>query len=154
MKNTLNSIFCFAFVSFFSVLSAQGSLQYNQAKIVTDQLQTVPANKVWKITAIYGKDEVCRQVVPLFGSNWWSKALVSGFRLNNVEILSFRKFLTQTMYNNSNTCTSNGQSSYDFSPLNFESDPNILPIWVPAGATVQTVGPNIFLSAIEFNILP
>jgi hypothetical protein len=135
-------------------LKAQGNLQYNQAKIVTDQLQTVPANKVWKITAVYGKDEVCRQVVPLFSPVYWSKALVAGFRLNNVEILSFRKFLTQTMYNNSNTCSANSLGNYDFSPLNFESDPNILPIWVPAGATVQTVGPNVFLSVIEFNIIP
>lgn len=151
------AFFCFSlFVGhfLFQGVHAQGSLQYNQAIIASDQLQTVPANKVWKITAIYGKDEVCRQVLPLYGANWWSKTLVAGFRLNNVEILSFRKFLTQTMYNNSNTCSANGQGTYDFSPLNFESDPNILPIWVPAGATVQTVGPNVFLSVIEFNIIP
>lgn len=151
------AFFCFSFFVghfLFQGVHAQGSLQYNQAIIATDQLQTVPANKVWKITAIYGKDEVCRQVLPLYGANWWSKTLVAGFRLNNVEILSFRKFLTQTMYNNSNTCSANGQGTYDFSPLNFESDPNILPIWVPAGATVQTVGPNVFLSVIEFNIIP
>ena len=154
MKNPLNSIFCLFFAGFVGVLSAQGSLQYNQAKIATDQLQTVPANKVWKITAIYGKDEVCRSTAPLY-NNYWSTTLASGFKLNNVEILSFRKFLTTTLFN-LNNCTSNAGSCGGgcLNPLNFESDPNILPIWVPAGATVQTVGPNVFLSVIEFNIIP
>lgn len=133
--------------------SAQGTLQFNQVLVVTDQLQTVPSGKVWKVTAIYGKDEVCRSVAPLY-NNWFSKALVAGFFLNGVEVLSFRKFLTGTMYNNSPTCSSNGSSTYNFSSLNFESDPNVLPIWIPAGSTVQTSGPNIFLSAIEFNIVP
>jgi hypothetical protein len=141
-------------LSFVSLgVSAQGTLQFNQALVVTDQLQTVPAGKVWKVTAIYGKDEVCRSVAPLY-NNWFSKALVAGFFLNGVEVLSFRKFLTQTMYSNSPTCSSNSNSGYNFSSLNFESDPNVLPIWIPAGATVQTSGPNIFLSAIEFNIIP
>ena len=149
---TITTLF---FVLLFSTLGfSQGNLQYNLAKIVNDQIETVPANKVWKITAVYGKEEVCRQVVPLYGSNWWSKALVVGFFINNVEILSFRKFLSQTMYNNSNTCAVNGQGTYDFSALNFDSDPNILPIWVPAGATVKSVGPNVFLSVVEFNIIP
>ena len=134
-------------------VSAQGTLQFNQALVVTDQLQTVPAGKVWKVTAIYGKDEVCRSVAPLY-NNWFSQALVAGFFLNGVEVLSFRKFLTGTMYNNSPTCSSNNSGGYSFTSLNFESDPNVLPIWIPAGATVQTSGPNIFLSAIEFNIIP
>jgi hypothetical protein len=151
------AFFCFSlFVGhfLFQGVHAQGSLQYNQAKIATDQLQTVPANKVWKITAIYGKDEVCRSTAPLY-NNYWSTTLVSGFKLNNVEVLSFRKFLTTTLYN-LNNCTSNAGSCGGgcLNPLNFESDPNILPIWVPAGATVQTVGPNVFLSVIEFNIIP
>jgi hypothetical protein len=151
------AFFCFSlFVGhfLFQGVHAQGSLQYNQAKIATDQLQTVPANKVWKITAIFGKDEVCRSTAPLY-NNYWSTTLVSGFKLNNVEVLSFRKFLTTTLYN-LNNCTSSAGSCGGgcLNPLNFESDPNILPIWVPAGATVQTVGPNVFLSVIEFNIIP
>jgi len=151
------AFFCFSlFVGhfLFQGVHAQGSLQYNQAKIVTDQLQTVPANKVWKITAIYGKDEVCRSTAPLY-TNYWSTTLVAGFKLNSVEILSFRKFLTTTLFS-LNNCTSSAGSCGGgcLNALNFESDPNILPIWVPAGATVQTVGPNVFLSVIEFNIIP
>ncbi len=150
----MKPFFILVLLSFLGLkVSAQGTLQFNQALVVTDQLQTVPAGKVWKVTAIYGKDEVCRSVAPLYNT-WFSKALVAGFFLNGVEVLSFRKFLTQTMYNNSPTCTSSNSNGYNFSSLNFESDPNVLPIWIPAGSTVQTSGPNIFLSAIEFNIVP
>jgi hypothetical protein len=149
----MKTLFLFLFISVVTALSAQGTLQFNRALIQADQLTTVPAGKVWKVTAVYGKEFVCRSVFPLY-NNWFSQALVAGFFVNGVEVQSSRKFLTTTMYSNSPNCTANSSGGYNFTSLNFDSDPNTLPVWLPAGTTVQSVGPNTFLSVLEFNILP
>lgn len=48
--------------SFFFIFShslfAQEALVFSQAKIVSNTLQAVPANKVWKVTSIYGSEFV------------------------------------------------------------------------------------------------
>jgi len=47
-------LIAFALFSFFTGI-AQGNLQFNQAKIIsnTDPPQTVPAGKVWKIESVF-----------------------------------------------------------------------------------------------------
>jgi hypothetical protein len=52
MKYLLTHLFLIIFVGF---SQAQGNLQFNQAKIIsnTDPMQTVPAGKVWKIESVF-----------------------------------------------------------------------------------------------------
>ena len=52
MKYLLTPLFLIIFVGFGQ---AQGNLQFNQAKIIsnTDPMQTVPAGKVWKIESVF-----------------------------------------------------------------------------------------------------
>jgi len=51
------SILSLVFISLFGLMSyAQGSLQFNQVKIVTNVQETVPVGKVWKVTSVYGQE--------------------------------------------------------------------------------------------------
>ena len=47
-------VFVFFFIGLLSLGKAQGNLQFNQALLLDSALATVPANKVWKITAVSG----------------------------------------------------------------------------------------------------
>lgn len=151
MKILYYLMICFALGA---SVKAQGTLQFNQALIQGDVQTTVPAGKVWKVTAIYGKESICYNLAPLYTS-FDSPALMAGFYVNGVEISSFRKFLSTTAYYTGSNCISSYPYSVsEFTSLNYESDPNILPIWLPAGTTVKTIGPNVFISVLEFNVIP
>lgn len=113
--------------------NAQGSLQFNQALLVSSQNQdicntcwTVPANKVWKITG--------------FSTN---SNNIGSISINGLEggYLLGRSF-------------SNSSSSYATGRWH---EP-VFPIWLPAGSTLgfQNIGSNrnIHFYGIEFNLIP
>ncbi len=49
-------VFVLFFIGLLSLGKAQGNLQFNQALLLDSALATVPANKVWKITAVSGSE--------------------------------------------------------------------------------------------------
>jgi hypothetical protein len=164
MRN-LFSIFLFSFLLSIPVYS-QGTLQFNQALIITNQNQTVPAGKVWKITSVYGTDRIC---IPCILSEHLNNSNCTGrfvdytgasFQVNSVRIFSERKWFPdqvnfETIYSDA-ACTNQWTTttSFGWGLFNIAPNPNLLPMWIPAGTTVQTDTPNIFLSVLEFNILP
>ena len=146
-------------------VKAQGGLQYNQTKIVGNSSETVPAGKVWKMSSVYGTDRVCvLGIAEYSGNSYYSTnnyrvAYVGGgFSVNGNVIFSERKWDLSTttainIYSDAGctakyTTDSKGWGAYDVLP-----NPNILPMWIPAGSVVQTVSPNVFLSVMEFNEL-
>lgn len=173
----------FSFILFMSVLTAQGGLQFNRVFTLTDQTQTVPANKVWKVTAVFGQETRVNECVDFSststhevgprarcGSAGLPAAVsarfnysIRGIVLNGINVaFSLSGFgqcpsssLTLT---NSCTGTTYGcnyfQNPADWSCVNMPNDPNLLPIWLAAGSTLRTLGPNTFASVIEFNIVP
>ncbi len=161
---------------FFCLVSmgmAQGNLQFNQVLLVDSALRTVPANKAWKITAISGSEYRLNECVNIsansnhelksarcgyssttasfIGNYSISLFLVNGNRvINSIEGMPSS---TSAFYQTSN-CSGN---TYRFivSPVRIGiTNPNILPMWLPAGATLRSGGPNTWLSVLEFNIVP
>lgn len=149
-----------------AVSLAQTTLEYSNALIVKDVVQTIPTGKVWKVTAIYGSDRFCVQGTSNYinKSDWgYSKYVAnisSAMIVNGVNIFSLRVWDVSgsyiTLYNDA-ACTSNycsscpgrGPYAYDIA-----ANPNILPQWLPAGTTVQTGSPNVLISVLEFNVNP
>jgi len=155
-------------------LFAQGSLQYNQALIISDQIQTVPAGKVWKIQNIYGSEFRVNECIDLSqastheaaklrcvsvgGFSMTASYEISAFQINSVNVLNylsgFRPGANQYCRFSGNTCSGSCTLLSDASCGNRDGDPNTFPMWVPAGTTVRSNGPNTYLTVIEFNIIP
>jgi hypothetical protein len=138
------------------VLSAQGNLQFSQALIVSNTVQTVPTGKVWKITALSGTaSSVCVPHPEGIGSIWYQAISVSGFELNGTRVYSMLKYPTSGQRFNSNTCVTPGFCcDNQLTAYNQNTDPLVLPMWLPEGYTLKSLGANIFLSVLEFTIVP
>lgn len=165
-------VFLLFFMALLSLGKAQGNLQFNQALLLDSALATVPANKVWKITAVSGSEYRLNECVDISAnSNHELKSArcgfapstgtfianysVSAFIVNNKRIInSVEGFSpTSTTVYLSGNCT-NSWTSSTFSCANRATTPNILPMWLPAGTTLRSGGPNTVLSVLEFNIVP
>jgi hypothetical protein len=141
-----------------SVVISQGTLQFNQAKLVTNSLETVPVGKVWKITALsgalynthcVGRPDMLPTII-----QWVKAAVASGFEVNGSLVYSTLKYSNSTERWSNNTCTSSLACCTDYSPFTQNTDPLLLPMWLPAGTTLKTIGAGVFVSVIEFNIIP
>ncbi len=161
----------FYFLVAFALLAlsagAQGTLQFNQVKLVSSTLETVPTGKVWKVTAVYGQKFACW---PMSCPGSWPVNSVystrSSYKVNGVEVTVFNSMNNPTagIYYTSSDCT--GSQSPN-SPLTnclaagygeyINSVPDrqtTLPLWLPAGTTLQSTDPAITLSLVEFNVIP
>ncbi len=176
-------IFLFVYCLILSGFS-QGSLQFNQVKIITDTEETVPQDKVWKITAIYGGEWRHEECVDMdinsthelgtrvrcalhFSFDYARKFnyFISGFTVNGVPVVSkisgLNTSIIGTYWNPGTNCTgqtnpggSYGSTQYNWSCANQSSDPNLLPVWLPENTSLKSLGPHTFVSVIEFNIIP
>ena len=162
------------FLCLVSMAAAQGNLQFNQVLLVDSALRTVPANKAWKITAISGSEYRLNECVNISSnSNHELKSARCGLAQSNGHFVgnySISLFLvngnrvinslegmpTSSTVWVSNLCTniSGNYGNYGFTCANRDTNPNILPMWLPAGATLRSGGPNTWLSVLEFNIVP
>jgi len=175
------SILTLAIFSFFGLMSyAQGNLQFNQVKIVSNVQETVPAGKVWKVTSVLGAELRVNECINFsVGSTHelahlrCARNINSGSRIHsyyiryiildskkiNLQVTGFgdTTFGNSNSFANSGNCTGtqdSGSNMVYWSCANIPSDHNVLPIWVPSGTTLQSGGTNTFVSVIEFNIIP
>ena len=157
-------------------IHAQNTLTYSQALIVSDTELTVPAGKVWKVTSIYGHEFTLNQCVsneaifdwlgikcnPTYTSGTRSVRIsyfATIFKVNGKEIVNEISGLPAQLspFNSTHNCTGSTWSSnvaYGVACANRTANPNLLPMWLPEGTTLETNGPNTFLSVIEFDIEP
>ncbi len=143
-----------------ALMSAQGSLQFNEAKIISGSTETVPAGKVWKVTAVYGTAQQCNEIGPCYTAlspTSYAFANVSGMMVNGTVIQSKMLWKRTSFYTNS-TCVNDPRSFSGTGTCNNDakdvsSDPNILPIWLPEGTTLSSLGSTSFVSVIEFNVI-
>jgi hypothetical protein len=182
MKHTLLFLFTLIHIGFITN-HAQGTLQFNRVITLSNTPETVPANKVWKVTAVYGQEIRINECVDYSststhevgalarcGSSGLPTTISSRFNysirgiiLNSTPIaFSLNGFGTcpsssQYITNNCSGSTygcNHWSSNPSWNCVNMPNDPNILPIWLPAAATLQTMGSKTFASVIEFNIIP
>ena len=126
-------LFSLFFLSFLGLSAfAQGNLQFNQVLKVSDQVQTVPAGKVWKVVSYW---QGVLNVTANIQTTCTSNSRHSPFLVDGQYYFLFRNVST-------------GNSTSMMSPS------NELPMWLPAGSTLQTQCSKDFLSVIEFNIIP
>jgi len=164
------SILSLVFISLFGLMSyAQGNLQFSKVKIVTNVQETVPLGKVWKATSIYGYEAMVCPGVSFTMGVWGSASTYPNYTeqsliVNMKSVVNYSK-IVRTCNNacNSGNCIDAWNANYsaemqrkttEIGRPDLLPNPNIFPMWLPENTTVQTGGPNTFVSVIEFNIIP
>lgn len=150
-------------------MQSQQSLQFGQALIVSATQVSVPSGKVWKITGIYGTDRICVPCIPTEHTTSSScntryvDFVGTAFYVNGNEIVSHRDWIGRATYENiyaSSNCSPASQwdtfgiTSFGWRMFDVPPNPNILPMWIPAGTTLKSATSNIYLSVLEFDIAP
>ena len=114
---------------------AQGSLQFNQAKLV-NTIDTVPSGKVWKIESIiYSSSIVDAQTWEYTGT---INNSISDKIIINGNLVTVRKSSSSASYGSSNS-------------LLWEQK---LPIWLNQGNTISSSNGVLYVNVLEFNITP
>ena len=135
----LPTLFCLLVGPLNSVF-AQGSLQFNQVLLVSTA-STVPANKVWKIEAL-----AYNGGAP-FASQSASYSFIfsgtRGFDCIARFLINGNPVVIPTTYLQNNFNSTSG-ANFTFS----------LPMWLPAGTTLNPQTNISYLSVIEFNVIP
>jgi len=137
------------FISFFFFIAisstwAQGNLQFNQVKIIsnTDAPQTVPVGKVWKIESVFAND----QDVYAASTSGANQSFFTACGVPSAWYFYYGRYLAINNIPISFGVHSSGEQMTQ------------LPIWVPAGSTICTCTNSSLCakgySAIEFNIIP
>jgi hypothetical protein len=129
----------FLFASVISLLFFTGfgqyNLQLNQVVLVSNTIQTVPVGKVWKVESYMQAGIAAPDMIEIGTACAYSDRhhpmIVNG----------------QTYY------LINGSPGHG-STGTFLAVGNLLPLWLPAGATIRTACAKDVLSIIEFNLVP
>jgi hypothetical protein len=120
-------------VSFLSY--GQFNLQLNQVLLVSNSLQTVPVGKVWKVESFMQAGIAAPDMIETGGtcalSDRHHPMIVNG----------------QSYY------LINGSPGHGSSGV-FLAVSNMLPMWLPAGATLRTACAKDIISVIEYNLVP
>jgi hypothetical protein len=117
---------------------AQGNLQFNQVKLVTNQ-ETVPAGKVWKVESVIYN-------IPS-GSNTYQVANYGDCSPSDINKSAIVVDGTPTKVGQGTTPLGNYGATYTHTYT-------MLPLWLPAGATLSGGTCLNKVSVIEFNIIP
>ncbi len=116
-----------------TTLKAQNTLSFSQVILVGTTVDTVPANKVWKVESyIQSNVSLTNQTN---GGGCSNPAWQSPFYIN------------QYMYYNT-AWIGNGISSF------YQGNHIPFPFWVPAGTTLKTTCAGDYLSVLEFTVQP
>lgn len=147
------NLLCLA-IGFCVGLKAQ-TLQFSQVKLITT-VETVPANKVWKIeSALSGEHRL-----PTSGTSF--PTLSRFIKINGTDVC-VQEYHTAGVGLGFNGCCGGGfwMNNTGQSPnstqthlVAVQGEPSKLPIWLPAGSTLETSTRTLSISIIEFNIVP
>lgn len=127
-------LFVFLLVLSFGI-QAQ-SLTYSQVKLVSS-VETVPANKVWKINNVLPTAGLTDAGTPISGSSRHFTVLINGQTIFVISTSWIGRW-----YGSESGVATNSHSIGDS------------PIWLPSGTTLA-VGSNVYaISVTEFNVVP
>jgi hypothetical protein len=109
------------------------TLQFSQVLLVST-VQTVPANKVWKVEGFMPSQSL---IAP------WQNTVNFSLLVNNSQIFVAGAFHSHTTNGSGGVAQAGYAASLTFQPL-----------WLPAGTTLAA-GTNVFgISVIEFTVVP
>ncbi len=140
---------------------AQSTLAYSNALIVSNTVETVPEGKVWKVTSVYGIAlNQCVNMSSTFGLDNYSnsgrhdsRVNMSAFDVNGNRVYSIVEHKARIWCTTNSNCSS---ACAEYTQENrgtvIPTNPNILPMWLPAGTTLNTNASNVFLSVLEFDV--
>ncbi|MBM3164660.1 MAG: hypothetical protein FJZ80_04280 [Bacteroidetes bacterium] len=131
------SFLFFGLMVFSGGFLAQGNLQFNQVKLVTNQ-ETVPIGKVWKV------ESVIYNIVPT----------ATGYQSTAGSCNSVCYESTAIEVAGVPTKVGQGTQPASYSNLVYTHTYTMLPLWLPAGATLSGGTCLNKVSVIEFNIIP
>lgn len=122
-------------------VKAQGNLQFSQIKMIST-LDTVPNGKVWKVESI-----VYSQSIPNYNGNSINQDEIISINGQNVSVRSSRYM--------SGTNWFSGPYGWMNHPVaEFITWEQKLPMWLPAGTTINVGAGVQYINAIEYNIVP
>jgi hypothetical protein len=128
----------FVFIVLSDGFLAQGNLQFNQVKLVTNQ-ETVPVGKVWKVESVIYN-------IPS-GSNTYQTG-----NYGDCSASDYNK--SAIVVDGYPTKVGQGTTPLGYSSGTYTHTYTILPLWLPAGATLSGGTCLNKISVIEFNIIP
>jgi len=132
------SLIVFGFLVFSGGFLAQGNLQFNQVKLVTNQ-ETVPVGKVWKVESVIYN-------IPS-GSNTYQTG-----NYGDCSASDYNK--SAIVVDGYPTKVGQGTTPLGYSSGTYTHTYTILPLWLPAGATLSGGTCLNKVSVLEFNIIP
>jgi len=119
-------------------LMAQGNLEFSQVKMVTT-VETVPTGKVWKVESVVYN--IGHDVSP-YSANANATCGQSNWRASSIEI------------NGTPTKVGQGSMAQPYSSVQNYMSFTKLPLWLPAGFTLNGGPCNLMVNVIEFTIVP
>lgn len=129
-------LFFFLFLLGFPIGIQAQSLTYSQVKLVSS-VETVPANKVWKINNVLPTAGLTDAGTPMSGSSRHFTVLINGQTIFMISASWIGR------WNTSESGVATNSHSIGDSP-----------IWLPSGTTLA-VGSNVYaISVTEFNVVP
>jgi hypothetical protein len=123
--------------------SAQGSLQFNQAKLIST-IETVPVGKVWKVENVAGGRVLQFKAISSSDSDF--NPAQSEIKINGISVSTIQAVGTGAGHGSGSTGV-RAAFTYAASPTGF-------PLWLPEGTTLEASTNIAFISVIEFNIVP
>lgn len=156
---------------FFTVSGfSQGfDLQFSRVLTVSSSPQTVPANKVWKVMSLYGKanDQCTLDPLNIWGgapNEYWSYK-AKGFQVNgNTVWLQMNEAIFDIKQCSDCNCSNYTTRTWTSTDgTNFKSEvghqtaddlQSIMPFWMEAGSTLNSLHTDQKISVMEFNLVP
>ena len=139
----MNTILAILLTLFAVTSFSQKQLEFNQVKLVTAS-ETVPADKVWKVVSVAASSDL--SIFSTFLGNTNATQTSSTQIIINGDVTYMQQFLRWTGQNVGSNAQPRPYGSEAFQVTE-------LPIWLPAGTTLEA-GLNVNrISVIEFNIV-
>lgn len=166
----MKRLFIVLIIFFTIVITAKsqgGTLEFNRVLIISDSAQVVPSGKVWKVMSLYGKqaDQCTLDPLNIWGGSYYWKYKSRGFQVNGVTVWQQISEATFDIKSTSDCSGSNytTRAWSDAQALQFKNEvghqtaadlESLLPFWLPAGVSVNSISDQQYLSVLEFNIIP
>lgn len=135
----MKTLFFILFAVLVSTCLMAGNLEFNQIKLVTAQ-ETVPAGKVWKVVSV------------IYDVPANLPTLATSTSTSNCNYDKYQSYAV--VVDGVPTKVGTGGQPNAYSSASYFQSFTMLPLWLPAGATLNGGPCNNKVSVIEFNVVP